>query len=148
MKRDRPLHRDEAERIIDAAYRGSMALSDEARRHDQDARHSGRTHYPATAPGEPRLLRPGHGRSPDTRVLGDFDDVLRTPVPRDALATRFYEALCAISDPNRTIPGRRVSIQMLNTMRRVSDERRMDAEQVTTFAENMAERFREARIHG
>lgn len=142
------MHRDEAERIIDATYRGSMALSDEARRHERYARHYDRTHSPPAASGEPRLLRPGHGRSPDTRVLGDFDNVLRSPVPRDALATRFYEALCLISDPNSAIPGGRVSIQMLNTMRRVSDERRMEAEQVTTFAENMAERVREARVHG
>lgn len=148
MEEDRPLHRDEVERIIDATYRGSMTLSDEARRNDRDARHSDQPPLPPTASGEPRLLRPGQGRSPDTRVLGEFDDVLRTSVPRDALATRFYEALCLISDPNRTIPGKKVSIQMLNTMRRVSDERRMEAEQVTTFAENMAERVREARIHG
>lgn len=148
MDADRPLHRDEAESIIDATSRGSIELSDEANRRDRDARWSDQPTPPPAPCGQPHLLRPGHGRSPESRILGDFEEVLNIPVPRDPLATRFYEAVCLISDPDRSIPGRTVSLQMLNSMRRLSDERRMEAEQVTAFAEVMAERVQEARTRG
>jgi hypothetical protein len=84
----------------------------------------------------------------ENRVLGTFEEVLRTPLIQDDLARRFYEAVCVIASPLEPIPGVTETSQLLNTMEGMSTARGMDDGQRTVFAEAMAERVKEARRDG